>query len=384
LIDNSPKKMEAPDRRANHLYECVNIVRTSMNLKDGIDYAQTVSGFQDDCFLLELVDVLETGDRAIKLGTHRAIPEWLAHYEPTRGWKRYVITHAVLTVALATADPVDGAVVAFHDASTLEHFAVLLGPCIPLIGSAVARIHSRRARSALCCAITHLHANCPELVSRSEVTTHALLSILKHTNIRILALTAMNEIDAGRTQQFDRRGVNHCMALLQYMHATPSRSLHRWNARCTELISQLFARSATSSHYRAFRVRLRVLPMLSQCKFPEESFDVVEQCVLGTQHLVPLTDSIRSGILSVAHMTERWKTLRETLSKVPMCVKPRGVACSLRCASGVEIHDAVVASDGYTYDRAVLEAILTSAYPISVVTREPLHPWFVANHALRG
>lgn len=371
----------------------VRIVRNHLDLRDGVILAQTlrdqldthtVYATSERNLITGIADFLEEAANVVANESAVALPAWLAMHMDTEGWRMYVITQAVLPVALAKGMSVDGAVVAFHDVSTLERNAAMLQPCcIEFVCQAAPRLQCHRARSALCCAILHLHEYNPSFVNASERIAQMLLDMTAHDKAVLSAFTALKEMDGVCTACFARIGIERCVALLQDMHSTTraiTRTAHTRRAECTELISLLLARHATMSCYRAFHVRLRVLPVVAELGFPEECFLVVANAVVNASHLIPLTESVRLALLSIPHMTERWEALRAKLSAPrPRCVPSERAVLQL---DGV--HDAVIASDGHTYDRAVLEALLTSESPRSLVTREPLHPWIASNHALRG
>ena len=376
---------------SNPVYTCVQVAHANLDLRHGATTARSLRDVLVDTsdaerrLLTAVADFLEEAAAVVADASATALPAWLAKHMDMKEWYPYAITHAVLPVALAKGMSVDGAVVAFHDASTLAHNAALLRPCMAFVCKAAPRVQHHRTRSALCCAIVHLSDHNPDLVRASERIAQMLLEMTAHAKIVCSALTALKEMNGISTGCFDRVGIECFVGLLNDLHSTPrpiTRTAHTRRARCTELISLLLARYATMSHNRAFRVRLRVLPVVAELRFPEECFLVVANSVMNASHLVPLTESVRHVILSIPHMTERWEALREKLSTPrPRCTPSECAAGRLQLDDG---YDAVVASDGHTYDRAVLEALLVSASPRSLVTGEPLHPWIAPNHALRG
>ena len=376
--------MQVLTSATNHVYACVRIARERINLRKGAEYARALGANRNDV-LLDLAAFLEQAAVAVDAVDAVSFPAWLSEHADAQSCKLYVITHAVLPVALHAAGSVDGAVVAFHDACTLKPFALLLDPCMPALYRAAPRITQHRARSALCCSMVHLADHNPELVRNSqEHIAQMLLELMNHTKAMQATLSALQEVGAVRTKTFDRIGMERCVRALRDVHSEPNRvtrTVRMTRARYTELLSMLFARYAATSAYRCVRVRTRVLPVIVAIGVPEECFSVLVQLVTGSAHLLPFTAAAREIIASAPHQTDRWTSLRAKLAPPAPCVPPERLPCS---ASGVDVQDAVVASDGHTYDRAVLETLLSMPIPLSPATREPLLPWCAPNHALRG
>ena len=193
--------------------------------------------------------------------------------------------------------------------------------------------------------------------------------LARHDKIKAPTLMALKDIDASCTNAFECIGLFVLMDFIMQPSTMPTRAVVKMRSRCIELTSALLSEYTRNGSYQCYRIQTRVLPALLARGSLEEEFCLLLASLFTTaSHMAPLTLKMYNNINSAPHVTERWEALRRQMTALrpPLC------------------EDAATASDGYTYNRLVLEQLLTSSSPLSHVTREPLHPWIAPNYALRG